>query len=154
MLRTKVKVVEPEKVAEPIKEEIREVPVEEVLVKLPVKEIKEVFVRPKLSYRNIGGTFRMRSLGLVVKCKETFMAYPEQIPAAFKKTLICISDAELQKQAVLAVEGTKGKEDLFVVEPARTVGWFNVVNSLTKKMINEKSLYESDAVKLCNALNN
>jgi len=150
--RTKVKVVEPIKEKELIKAEVR---AEELIIPLLPKEIKEIpiLIRPKLTYRNVGGVLRIKRLDLIVRNKETFSAYPEQIPVAFRKTIICISDPELQKQASLEERVFPTKENLYKVDKAKTEGWFNVINETSGKIINEKSLKLPDAERLRDSLN-
>ena len=89
----------------------------------------------------------------VDKHNDTFYAYPEQIPVEFRKSLECISPPEVQAQAKRESEIVFPKETLYVVEPTKAKGWFNVVNQMTKKAINEKTLSQEKAEKLCTSLN-
>lgn len=126
----------------------------EPMVKLVEKEIKEipVIVRPKLQYRKTGGGL-LRILGKYVKPGDTFEAYPEQIPEGFKDLIKCISDKATQEQATKSLLKVYSKEFLYEVVADKSKGWFNVVNSVTQKTINEKTLKQEDAEKLCATLN-
>jgi len=110
-------------------------------------------VRPKLQYKLVSGTLRI--MGRVLKKNDVFDAYPEQIPAAFKKYIVCISDKEVQVKATPAEhEKYISKEDvLYEIRPSLSKDWYNVVNKITGKPLNEKTLRLADAEKLAKAVN-
>ena len=129
-----------------------------VMTKLPVKEIEkipepELPMHLKLRYRKEGGgTFTI--FKRVYKKGDIIEAYPEQIPEAFMDSLVCISSPEEQKQAIAESKGIAYSiEFMYIVTPSIPVGSFNVINTETKKQINEKQLSKADADKLCQSLN-
>ena len=142
---TEVKVKEPEKELAKKEEPVLEV------VTMEVKTTTDA-VRPKLKYKKVGGG-SLKILGKVYKKNDVFEAFPEQIPAAFNNVVLCVSDDETQKLSTSFLVKKFPKELLYILSPAKTAGLFNVINSATKKNINEKELRLVDAEKLRNALN-
>ncbi len=109
--------------------------------------------RLKLRYKLLTGTLRI--LGKTVKKNEVFEAYPEQIPTVFKRSIVCVSDPDTQAMVLADQEKLIPKKEIsYEVRPATAKGWYNVVNKITGKPINEKSLRLEDANSLMEALNN
>jgi hypothetical protein len=140
-----------------VEEKVRE---EVVMEKLPKKEIEkieytpelELPVRLKLRYRKIGGSLTL--LGKRYKVNDIIEVYPEQIPQAFMDTLVCLNSPEEQKRAIAESKGLSYfREFMYVVVPSILAGWYNVINTETKKQINEKQLSKADAERLCISLN-
>lgn len=119
--------------------------------KIPMEVSVAATIRPMLRYKVKGGSIKMG--GKTYTSKDVFLAYPEQIPVAFRRDVVCLSSAEEQKIGVEVVKEFTEKESLYTVEKARAQGWYNVVNSSTKKAINEKTLRKDSAELLCASLN-
>ncbi len=124
---------------------------EQVEVELVAPKI-EAATRLKLRYRKVGGG-SLSILGKTFKYNDVFEAYPEDIPKAFRNVVSCLSTEAEIKQSVAEGKGIFDKEILYKVVPSILSGSFNVINSETKKQINEKQLNKADAERLCNSLN-
>ena len=90
---------------------------------------------------NTGGSFRDRN-GRIRKTNERFLAYPSNIPMAFRDVLK-IEDEEIDTPEV--------NEEL-IVRPKYSIrssapGWYNVYDENEKQM-NEKSLRQEEAQEL------
>ena len=107
--------------------------------------------RPKLRYQKLGsGSIPL--FNSLIKPNQVISAYPEDIPVGYKDVLVCIDNVEMQEWAKKENEKALEKESLYeLVE--KTHGWWDVVNSETKKTINEKSLRKVDAETLMDSLN-
>lgn len=102
-----------------------------------------------LTYRKLGGG-SLRLPGRIIKPGQVFKAKPEEIPAGFRNLVQLISDEETVKAVSKAKEVEAKKlqepEDLFVIVPVEgKEGFFNVINSVDKKAINDKPLKEKAA---------
>lgn len=105
----------------------------------------------KVLYRKLGGgTFRTKT-GKIVKPRENFRAYPEDIPAAFKDVIVPVEPEELQ-QALVKEEKEKTEMNATKYEvKERSPGWFDVVNS-EGKAVNESALRKQEAEELAAVL--
>jgi hypothetical protein len=99
----------------------------------------EVIVWKRVS----GGTLRL-STGKIIKPGQTFSASINQLPRL-----------EVKAKRVIPVSGDMPQKKEEVVVPQngyeiipKSGGWFDVVNSQTRKAVNEKSLREEEAKKL------
>jgi hypothetical protein len=99
------------------------------------------------------GRKSMRLSGKIIKPGQRFRAYPSEIPEAFRDLVECLDKEEvarIEKEVVL--QETK-VEELYEIRPAKGVGWFDVVNIVSEKPINTKSLRKADAEELLQSLN-
>lgn len=115
-----------------------------------VTEPEEV-IRPLLKWRLTSGSLRI--FGKKIPVNGVFEAYPEQIPAVFKRSVVCLSDEFSQKLSAEMAPDVPKKETLYAIRPATAKGWYNVVNVVTQKPLNEKTLKLADAEKLLGTLN-
>lgn len=101
----------------------------------------------RIRWRKIGGgTFRMGK-GRIIKPNQVFRARPSEIPEGFRDVVVPIDDV-----------GTEEPEVVTPQSPAyeirqRSVGWYDVINVSTGKVINERALRKSDAEALLASLN-
>ena len=104
--------------------------------------------KQKVLFRKIGGgSFRTKK-GKIIKPNETFLAYPEDIPDAFKDTIIPVEEPpEVEPEP----DETDAEEYYLIEERENAPGWFDVVNA-DGKAINETALREKDAKELLKRL--
>ena len=108
--------------------------------------------RPKLRYRKCTkGSLHLWNA--LIKPGQVVLVYPEDIPAENTKDFECLESPEMQEWASEANEEYDVPEELFQVEEKDTHGRFDVVNSITGKAINTKSLRKSEAEELRDSLN-
>ena len=116
-----------------------------------------------------GGSFRMAD-GKRIKPNQVFMAAEEDIPQGFRSMVVRLEAAppplaRAQKQLKLEAVPIPEPEASAEVEQAlenaqgnpykmapRGIGWWNVVNTNTGKVLNEKALRHTDAMKLIESL--
>ena len=132
-------------------------------------------MRPKLSYRKItGGSIPM--FGMLIKPGQYIQAYPEEI-AKYAQHFLCVDSEYIQKLAVIKVSeedvveevisetGVSSKrtvritrnaptlENLYEIVPSSEEGFYNVINTTNKKVLNEKPVTKEEAENLQNVLN-
>lgn len=99
----------------------------------------------KIRWRNDGGSLRFRK-NQIIKPGETFAAYPDEIPKAFRDVIIAlepIPDANTKPEVFVNAIPTK-----YTLEPNEDEeGFFDIFNGKGKKM-NEKPLEEATAKQL------
>ena len=95
----------------------------------------------------------------IIKPGQEFFAFEEDIPDAFRDVIIPIEGYEKKDnpKEVVSEEAKKGEDDVGEVKPKfevkhRTGAWYDVVNSVTGKRINEKALSKENAEKLVKSL--
>lgn len=93
-----------------------------------------------------GSSFRMRS-GKIIKHNQRFSASVEEIPSAFRDTIIPVNPEELKKTETL----TSPVPELEYSLRTKGVGWFDVVDG-DGKVQNEKSLRKPEAEELLSSL--
>lgn len=128
-----------------------------------------------IRYRKIGGG-SLRWKGKIIKPNEVFSALPDEIPEAFRRHLVAIDPepeeapfAPVQKLMIRKKEPSgqdygNGEDSPdsapdeetvpdgdYLIQP-KGVGWFEIVNTASGKVINEKSLRKADAEKLLQEL--
>jgi hypothetical protein len=112
----------------------------------------------EVRWRNTGGTFRIRSAGggtgrrrkkglRIIKPNEVFKARPDEVPMAFRDTIIALDTLPAEPPAPPPPEVKFG-----LVEREGTKGWFDVINTVSGKAINDKALREPDALKLLESM--
>lgn len=102
-------------------------------------------ITEKLKWRKLGGgSFRLAN-GRIIKPNQVFDASIDQIPEAFRDTVIPVDPESLPKETPIQVASPGYK----VVSPSP--GWYNVVDSQGKK-VNEKALRQDQAQKLVEQL--
>jgi hypothetical protein len=102
--------------------------------------------RKKVLYRKIGrGSFRTKARK-IVKPNETFLAFPEDIPEAFKDTVRPVNPEDVaEEQKVLKDVMEATAEGKFSIRRRGASRWFDLVENATEKPLNEKALTEADA---------
>lgn len=115
--------------------------------------------RRTVRYRKIGGG-SLRWNNRVIKPNQVFSAIPEELPTAFRSHLVAV-DPEPEEE-VITPEQTLAIEE--ATEPAssdsergyrmlhKRSGWYDIVNTVSGKKINEKSLRKSDAEEMLKEL--
>ena len=128
-----------------------------------------------VKWKKIGGGSFLMEDGRRIKPNQVFMATEDQIPQGFRKMVIRFEGAipstvrRIQTQLKLeaipvisvpsepdaspAVEEAleDAKDSVFKMAP-RGIGWWNVVNTSTGKVLNEKALRHTDALKMIESL--
>jgi hypothetical protein len=129
--------------------------------------------RTKVKWRKIGGgNFRLGNR--IIKPNEVFTASPDEIPQLFRKFFVQMEQVPDEPEIVRSRKKFEVKpvEEDVVFEAAKTLqdkvlpespmeyqveeaapGWFNVVNTVTGKQLNEKKLRKADAEKVMMELN-
>lgn len=123
-------------------------------------------VKEKLQYRKIGGgsaRLRLEGRRKIIKPSERFWAYPEDIPEAFKDTIVLLDGQTAPKaEAPVTVDKifkvavrpkTAGDADPGKTKKGKKRKWYNVINKDTKKVMNPEPLTETKAKKLADSLN-
>lgn len=119
-----------------------------------VSESKEI------QWRKIGGGSLRYIRNKIIKPNEVFIARPEEIPLAFRRQVVALEDVpETMVEPVRPFTVRKRKSSLdtkaevYKVQQRSTNGWWDVVNSVSGKIINEKGLREEAAQQLVKELN-
>jgi hypothetical protein len=108
---------------------------------LPEEHLLDEKEEPSIMYRKVGsGTFRTKQ-GKIIKPNQKFMAKPSDIPEVFKDVIVPLDDLP-DEQVHPETIGPKYE----VV--SKGAGWYDVINSVTGKVVNEKGLRQADAKKL------
>ena len=120
-----------------------------------------------IKYRKIGGG-SLRWNGRIIKPNEIFRARPEEVPLAFRKYVVALEDVPdapdiipvkaftAHRKPSTQKEVTAAKKVIkYVVEKraAGKSGWWDVLNTVSGKNINDKGLRESAAKQLAQELN-
>lgn len=93
----------------------------------------------KIRWRKTGGgSFRMKG-GRIIKPGQIFEATLDEIPEAFRDIIIPLDELPQETPLISSV-----KYEIKM----KTGGWFNVVESVSGKAMNEKGLRKEDAEKL------
>lgn len=119
----------------------------------------------EIKWRKIGGGSLRYIRGKIVKPNEIFTARPEEVPLAFRKYVVALEDIPETSFSVVQPfttrrrgskdgEAITGKElPSYSLEKRSTGGWWDVINSVSGKAINEKGLREEAARQLVEELN-
>ena len=94
-----------------------------------------------------GGIFRLAS-GRIIKPKQSFKAFPDEIPEAFRDT---VKPMDKDKAEVYKETGIASVPDIEFTVKSEGGGWYNVI-SAEGKVMNEKKLRKEDADELKEAL--
>jgi hypothetical protein len=92
-----------------------------------------------------GGSFRMAD-GKIIKPNQTFMAAPEEIPVGFRDVVVPLEEIPEAKEPKILVGSA------YKVEKRQNSSWYDVVNSVSDKPINDKALRLEDAKALLKEL--
>jgi hypothetical protein len=103
-----------------------------------------------LKWKKIGGG-SLRLQKRIIKPGQIFEAYEEDIPASFRKLVICLSDDVLAVATAKKLEEAKKPEILYEIKE-RSKGWFDIVNIETGKKVNERGLRDAEAKDLLKTL--
>jgi hypothetical protein len=99
----------------------------------------------KVQWRKTGGgTFRMRD-GRIIKPNQVFKASPDEIPKAFRDTIIPLESLPEETEPVINPSIKFGIKE-------RGAGWFDVVNLVSNKVMNKGALRRVAAEKLLEEL--
>lgn len=111
----------------------------------------------EIRWRKIGGGSLRYIRGRIIKPNEVFTARPEEVPLAFRKQVVALEDipeAVIEPvQPFSARKREDTKKEAYKAQERPTGGWWDVVNSVSGKVINEKGLREDAAKKLVEELN-
>jgi len=115
----------------------------------------------EIKWRKIGGGSLRFIRGKIIKPNEIFLACPEEIPVAFRKQIIPLEDISetpipVRKKVFVAQEKVVpvvAPEEKAYTLQKRAFGWWDVINVVSGKAINEKGLREDMAQKLTEELN-
>jgi hypothetical protein len=118
-----------------------------------VKNEVEVAGKPK--WKKLGGG-SLRIGNRIIKPNEEFYALPEEISPAFRSMVKPISgDATFKKVAAVdkVPEDAPKEKDIVktgfeMVPHGQSASWFDVVNTATGKLVNEKAMHKEVATKL------
>lgn len=100
----------------------------------------------EIQWRKTGGGSLRYIRGRIIKPNEIFTARPEEIPLAFRKQIVTLED----------VPGETIKfntKRIYKTQERSAGGWWDVVNSVSGKVMNEKGLRAEAARKLAEELN-
>jgi len=114
----------------------------------------------EIQWRKIGGGSLRYIRGKIIKPNEIFTARPEEVPLSFRKHVVALED--IPETVVEPVQPftarrrepslEEGEKEAYKVQK-RSAGWWDVVNSVSGKVINEKGLREKAAKQLVEELN-
>ncbi len=90
--------------------------------------------------------------GRIIKPGQVFDANPAFIPVGFRDVLECLTPELIQGASPAKEKILHESETLYKIDPIGR-GWFNVVNE-EGKIINDKTLRETEAMELLNELEN
>jgi|WetSurSiteA1Bulk_404760.scaffolds.fasta_scaffold206564_2 hypothetical protein len=95
-----------------------------------------------ISWKKTGnGALRLKNLRYI-KPGEIFEAYPSQIPAAFRDTVIPLNPAKLkeeEQQREEVINKVAVESSAYTVKPRGVGGWVDVID-INGKVINEKAM--------------
>ena len=92
----------------------------------------------RLRWKKVGGG-SLRILDRIIKPGQTFVAYLEEIPEAFRDTLVCLDEGKLPELEEELAVPTAPKPIYEVKKEEDGKGW-NVVNKTSDKKINDAPL--------------
>jgi hypothetical protein len=99
-----------------------------------------------VKWKNLSGTFRMREGKRIIKPNETFDAHPDEIPKAFRDTVVPVNPESIVEPPLQIASGT------YEIK-SRGPGLYNVVDG-QGKIVNEKGLSAQAAKELLETLSN
>jgi hypothetical protein len=103
----------------------------------------------KISWKKVGrGSFRLNNR--IIKPGEVFKAYPDEIPQAFRDSIIPLDDIgnlTPQQEPAKLIQPKDIKKVEYKIIPSGRKGYFDIESSTGKKM-NEKPMREETAEKL------
>lgn len=126
-------------------------PKTQVNKEIPKEEIQIIDTPQAPLWRKIGGgSFRFGNR--IIKPNQTFYAYEEEIPMAFRQCIIRVSSVNAKE---IESKGELKKVELLFSRQSipDNPGFYNVVNSV-KRAINKEPLTEEQAIALTSSLNN
>jgi len=113
----------------------------------------------EIRWRKIGGGSLRYIRGRIIKPNEVFTARPEEVPLAFRKQVVALEDIPetvvepVQPFTARRREPSSDTEEIYKAQKRSTGGWWDVVNSVSGKVMNEKGLREEAARELVEELN-
>lgn len=106
----------------------------------------EKTVRKKPRWRKIGGGSMRLRRGKIVKPNEVFRADPDELPAGCEHLLVALDD--IPEEEAPKPTSTKPRFEL----QSKGGGWYDVVNTVSGKTVNDKSLRATEAKELIDGL--
>jgi hypothetical protein len=106
----------------------------------------EVVAEQKIKWHNRAGNFYLRSedgkkLGRHILPGKRFMAYPHEVPKAFRDTVRPVNEmADDDEELISSVE-----QDEFKIVKSKEPGLVDVINTRTKKKLNDQPLKKDEA---------
>lgn len=87
-----------------------------------------------------GGSFRMKN-GKIIKPNQVFLAHPDDIPEAFRDVIVSVDGDLVEKPEEAPLKSATG----FEVRKRSNSSWYDVVEPVSGKPINEKALRQAEA---------
>lgn len=116
----------------------------------------------EIQWRKTGGGSLRYIRGKIIKPNEIFTAKPEEISTAFRKHVVPLEDVPVapplvpvKSFTVRRKEPSKAEEIVegYQAQKRSTGSWWDVINIVSGKAINEKGLREAAAKQLAEELN-
>lgn len=113
----------------------------------------------EIQWRKIGGGSLRYIRGRIIKPNEIFTARPEEVPLVFRKQVVALEDIPetvvepVQPFTARRRESSSDIEEVYKAQERSSSGWWDVVNTVSGKIINEKGLREKAARELVKELN-
>lgn len=101
----------------------------------------------KIYYKNIGGSFRLPNR--IIKPKQKFYAFKEEIPTAFKDSIIVLDSTNVVKEKEKDEKVISAK--MKYTKKHRGGGWYDIFDE-NGKQINEKALKKENAEEMLKEL--
>lgn len=114
------------------------------------RTVKNNDLPKSLKWKKIGGG-SLRFGNRIIKPNEIFEATLEEIPEAFRDTLICLEPEALQELQEMKEADMEINVDSFLIQ-SNGDKTFNVINAESKKPINKLPLSETSAQALLKSL--
>ncbi len=105
--------------------------------------------RRAIRYRKIGGG-SLRLGKRIIKPNQEFYAYEDEIPPIFLQRLQVLDKVEDKEHTAQTCENACNITNLEI--QARGSGWFDIVNTVSGKKLNEQALRVEEAYKLLKEL--
>jgi len=100
-------------------------------------------------WRKIGKGSLRYIRGRIIKPNEIFVAREDEIPKPFRKFVVAVEDIPEEDRAPVQ----SSDKDLFRAQKRPGTGWWDIVNTVTGKKVNEKGLRRDKAELLAKDLN-
>lgn len=105
--------------------------------------------RKAIRFKKIGGG-SLRIGKRIIKPNQEFYAYEDEIPPIFLQRLQVLDGTAIKEQ-IKKIEAKGKAENKYEIQ-ARGSGWFDIVNMVSGKKLNERALRVEEAYKLLKEL--